>query len=287
MREDYPITELCAIFEVSQSGYYKHISRRPSERKLENEAILKTILKIREEPFKRCYGSPRMTEELRKYGFNCSENRVARIMKGAEIAATAKAAFRPKTTIQDSNASPSPNLIKDQSPSGPGEIMISDITYVATKQGWLYLAVVIDLFSREVIGWSLADHMKTDLLVKASEMAASHTPITQKTIFHSDRGSQYTSKKMRKWLRTRNAKQSMSALGYCYDNATCESFFSTLKRESFPAGCVFATKTDARRQVFKYIETFYNKERIHTSLGNTSPIKYRRNNLKYTNKKLA
>jgi len=256
---------------------------------MENEAILATIMTIREEPFKDNYGSPRMTEELRKHGFDCSENRVARIMAKADIDASAKAAFRPKTTIPDSDASPSPNLIKNKAPSGPGEIVVSDITYIATKEGWLYLAVVIDLFTREVIGWSLADHMKTELLIDAAEKAATHTSITQKTIFHSDRGSQYTSNKMRKWLKTRKAKQSMSALGYCYDNATCESFFSILKRESFPDGCVFKTKAKARQQVFKYIETFYNRERIHTSLGYITPIIFAKIHLnkKNTNLKSA
>ena len=227
-----------------------------------------------------------MTKELRKYGFYCSENRVARIMAKAQIDATAKAAFRPKTTIQDTNAKASPNLIKDQESSQPGEIVISDITYIATKEGWLYLAVIIDLFSRQVIGWHLADHMKTDLLIKAAEKAATHTPINKNTIFHSDRGSQYTSKQMRKWLKTRKVKQSMSALGYCYDNAACESFFSTLKLESFPEGCVFSTKSGARQQVFKYIETFYNRERIHTSLGNLTPINFAKNYLNKQNQKL-
>jgi len=283
LREDFAITELCEIFEVSKSGYYKHFSRQPSQREKENEAILEKIQMIRAEPFKNNYGSPRMTEELRKHGFDCSENRVARIMAEAGIDASAKAAFRPKTTIPDSNASPSLNLIKDLVPRGPGEIVVSDITYIATKEGWLYLAVIIDLFTREVTGWSLADHMKTELLIDAAEKAATQTPITRQTVFHSDRGSQYSSNKMRKWLNARNARQSMSASGYCYDNAACESFFSILKRESFPDGCVFETKTDARRQVFKYIETFYNKERIHTALGNISPIQFAQKHLNKRN----
>lgn len=271
-------------FGVSKSGYYKFSSRDRSHRAIENDTILAAILEIREEPFKDCYGSPRMVEELRKRGFECSENRVARIMARAGIDASPKAAFRPKTTIPDKNALPSPNLIKNITPRNPGEVVISDITYIATKEGWLYLAVIIDLFSREVIGWSLADHMKAKLVIEAAEKASAHTKIDQRTIFHSDRGSQYSSHKMRKWLKAHKAKQSMSALGYCYDNAACESFFSTLKRESFPDGCVFETKTDARRQVFKYIETFYNRERIHTSLANITPIKFAENHL--INKKL-
>lgn len=286
MRDHYTVTELCETLTISKSGYYKYVSRQPSRREIENEAILAAIIAIRKEPFKDNYGSPRMTKVLRKRGFVCSENRVARIMAKAGIDASAKAAFRPKTTIPDSNASPSPNLIKNLTPSSLGEVVISDITYVATKEGWLYLAVIIDLFTREVIGWSLADHMKAELLTDAAEKASAHTPINERTIFHSDRGSQYTSEKMRKWLRTRNIKQSMSALGYCYDNAACESFFSTLKREAFPDGCVFETKVEARRQIFKYIETFYNRERIHTSLENTSPIKFAENHLRKQNQNL-
>ena len=167
---------------------------------------------------------------------------------------------------------PAPNLLESgMVAERPGEILISDITYVATAQGWLYLAVTLDLFSRQVSGWQLAENMETSLVIEAARKATSMRGVGPNTIYHSDRGCQYTSHAMRKWLRDRGMQCSMSAAGYCYDNATCESFFATLKREAFPENCVFDTKAEARQTIFEYIETFYNQRRIHTSLGNRAP----------------
>lgn len=272
MREDYPVIELCDALDLSRSGYYKSRSREMSERDRENGELIEEMKTIHSESYFRAYGSPRMTTELHNRGFTCSENRVARLMSGAGIKARYKTAFRPKTTQQDPDRMPAPNRLgPGRLAERPGEVLISDITYVATAQGWLYLAVTLDLFSRQVSGWHLAENMETSLVVEAAQKAVTLPGVGSDTIYHSDRGCQYTSRTMRQWLRDRGIQCSMSATGYCYDNATCESFFATLKREAFPENCVFETKAEARRTIFGYIETFYNRRRIHTSLGNRAP----------------
>ena len=275
MRDRYTVTELCHALNISRSGYYKSLRAEPSERMRENNRITQEMKRIHKEGFKRAYGSPRMTVELRNRGYSCSENRVARLMAKEGLRARFKSAFRPKTTVQNPGQRPSPNhLAGALPPSRPGEVLVSDITYVATAQGWMYLAVTLDLFSRQVAGWHLADTMETDLVLAAADKAAQRPGVGADTLYHSDRGCQYTSRAMRDWLGRRRMISSMSANGYCYDNATCESFFATLKRESFPTGCTFETKAQARRTIFEYIETFYNPVRIHTALENTTPNQF-------------
>lgn len=272
MRDHYTVSELCEALEVSRSGYYKSLRIEPSERMKENQQLIHEIKQIHEERFKNAYGSPRMTVELRQRGFTCSENRVARLMAREGLKARHKAAFRPKTTVQDPDREPAPNRLAEiGGPSHSGEVFVSDITYVATREGWLYLAVTMDLYSRQIAGWHLAESMETDLVIEAARKAISKTESGPGTIYHSDRGCQYTSRRMRSWLSKQGMLASMSAAGYCYDNATCESLFATIKREAFPSGCVFDTKADARMTIFEYIEAFYNRERLHTSLGSRSP----------------
>jgi len=275
MRDEFSVGELCAALEISRSGYYKSCSRQKSEREYENNQLIEEMEMIHTERFKRAYGSPRMTTELHERGFHCSENRVARLMAKNGLRAKHKSSFRPKTTVQNPERMPAPNRLAGKAPpTRPGEVLISDITYVATTQGWIYLAVTLDLFSRQVVGWHMEESMETTLVLNAADKAATRPGVGEGTVYHSDRGCQYTSGAMRNWLRNRGITQSMSAKGYCYDNATCESFFATLKREAFPADCVFASKADARRTIFEYIETFYNRTRIHTSLGNRSPDQF-------------
>jgi len=188
------------------------------------------------------------------------------------IQARHKAAFRPKTTTQNPAQKASPNVLgATEVPTAPDEVCVSDITYIATREGWLYLAVVIDLYSRAVVGWSIAETMHTTLVTSALTKAMSNLSMGSRPLFHSDRGCQYTSKEFRKLLAHYGLTQSMSAKGYCYDNAANESFFATLKRESFPEGCCFDTKAEARRTIFGYLEAFYNTKRRHSSLGNVSP----------------
>ena len=275
MRDEFTLSELCDALEVSRSGYYKSCKRQKSGQEHENNQLIEEMETIHGEKFKRAYGSPRMTTELHVRGFHCSENRVARLMAKNGLRARYKNAFRPKTTVQDPGRIPAPNRLAGKAaPTRPGEVLISDITYVATAQGWIYLAVTLDLFSRQVAGWHMAESMETSLVLNAAQKASSRLGAGEGTVYHSDRGCQYTSSAMRNWLRERGITQSMSATGYCYDNATCESPFATLKREAFPLNCVFATKAEARRTIFEYIETFYNRTRIHTSLGNCSPEQF-------------
>lgn len=274
MREEgYQVEELCEAFEVSRSGYYAARKRPLPKRAKENEAIVSKIKEIHEDRHLKAYGSPRMTTELQEeHGLACSENRVARLMAKNGIQARHKAAFRPKTTTQDPNQKASPNVLaKTETPSAPGQVCVSDITYVATREGWLYLAVVIDLYSRAVVGWSIAATMHTFLVTSALAKAMATLPPGSRPIFHSDRGCQYTSQEFRKHLALYGLTQSMSAKGYCYDNAVNESFFASLKRESFPEDCCFDTKAKARIAIFDYLEVFYNHKRRHSSLGNISP----------------
>ena len=274
MREDgYQVTELCAAFELSKSSYYAARKRPPSKRAKENEVIVSKIKEIHEDRHLKVYGSPRMTTELQEeHGLSCSENRVARLMAKNGLQARYKAAFRPKTTTQDPTQKASPNILANtEPPSAPGQVCVSDITYVATREGWLYLAVVIDLYSRAVVGWSVAETMHTFLVTSALAKAMSNLPQGTRPLFHSDRGCQYTSKAFRKVIALYGLPQSMSAKGYCYDNAANESFFASLKRESFPEDCCFDTKAKARRTIFDYLEVFYNDKRRHSSLGNVSP----------------
>ena len=173
--------------------------------------------------------------------------------------------FRPRTTVAGSSAAP--NLIKGLEPTGVNQIWVSDITYIATLEGWLYLAIILDLFSRKVVGWKLGESLEADLVVSALQNALTMRTPDRGLYFHSDRGSQYSSQAVRKPLRVIGANLSMSALGNCYDNAKAEAFFSTLKSECLPARQVFASKAVARRELFEDIEIYYNNQRLHSALG--------------------
>lgn len=272
MREKYTVVELCEAFTLSSSGYYKWRVAPTGARRQKNQQLVEQIRDIHADRHMRCYGSPRMTAELKERGLACSENRIARLMKQNDLRARRVRSFRPKTTQRDPEAMPAPNrLAKADKPTQPGRILISDITYVATRQGWLYLAVVIDLFSRCVVGWKLADSMATELVTGAIQSATDRIYIPRGALFHSDRGCQFTSQQMRLFLAKLGVTQSMSAQGYCYDNAACESFFATLKKECFPQNAVFESKQQARMAIFDYLETFYNRRRKHSSIGNLSP----------------
>lgn len=277
---DYSIRELTDLFSASRSGYRYHLLQPMTEsrrRKMEITAEIKTIHK---DPKLRVYGSPRMTEELHARGYAVSENTVADWMREAEIRAKGSRPFKPpKTTTCDPSAKYSPNLIKNRKPKRFGEILVSDITYLRTRQGWMYLAVVIDLYSRAVIGWKLGQRMPASLVTCSLAEAVRAWKIdTRRAIFHSDRGSQYTSEKLRRMLSRLGIDQSMSARGNCYDNATCESFFSGFKRELMPECGYFESTFQAEAAVFEHIEAFYNTRRRHSSLGMKSPIEFINNN---------
>lgn len=272
MREAYLIKELCDALEVSASGYYKWRRAEPGPRVRENRRLIEAMHEIHADRHTRCYGSPRMTLELRERGLRCSVNRVAGLMAREGLRARGRRPFRPRTTQCDRSSVPAPNRLADAPPPmAPGAALVSDITYVATKEGWLYLAVVIDLFSRAVLGWKLGESLETRLVVGALDDALRVCEKPEQGLFHSDRGCQYTSGIFRSRLKHHGLIQSMSAKGYCYDNAFAESFFATLKAESFPDHGVFASKRQARRAIFDYLETFYNRRRKHSSLGYLTP----------------
>jgi putative transposase len=203
-------------------------------------------------------------------------------MRENELAARRKQAFRPRTTVPGKGTAP--NLIKDLEPSGVDQIWVSDITYVATVEGWLYLAVILDLFSRKVVGWKLGETLEAELVETALANALMMRAPDPGLYFHSDRGSQYSSQAVRKPLSVIGANLSMSAQGNCYDNAKAEAFFSTLKTECFPPNQLFGSKALARREIFEYIEVYYNNRRLHSALGYQTPRQFeagyseRRNN---------
>lgn len=274
MRNQYSVSELCVALNLSRSGFYAWVKRKtaPAPRAIENARLKTEIKRIHAHRHMRFYGSPRMTAELNSRGFSCSVNRVARLMRSEGIRARPKKAFRPKTTRPDHAAIPSPNLlVKADFPQRPGEQLVSDITYVSTREGWMYLAVVIDLFSRAVMGWDLSNSLCASGTIRAIERTIKSGRIHSKAIFHSDRGCQYTSQALRQTIALPGWRQSMSAKGYCYDNAFAESYFASLKAESFPEGGVFESRKEARNAIFDYIETFYNRHRRHSSLGMISP----------------
>ena len=268
---EYAIKECCEALGVCRSGYYQWKKAEPTQREQAQAELMKQIRRVFAANKGR-YGSPRVSQALRQDGIECGENRVARLMRENELAARRKKAFRPRTTVAGSGAVP--NLIKDLEPSRVDQIWVSDITYVATREGWLYLAVILDLFSRKVVGWRLAETLEAELVETALANALIMRTPDPGLYFHSDRGSQYSSQAVRKPLRVIGANLSMSGRGNCYDNAKAEAFFSTLKTECFPPNQLFDSKALARREIFEYIEVYYNNQRLHSAIGYQTPRQF-------------
>lgn len=219
------------------------------------------------------YGSPRITKELQYMGIKCSENRVARLMKKIGLKVHFKAKYRV-TTESNHKLPVSPNLLKRNFfTENPNTIWVSDITYIYTQEGWLYLCVILDLYSRKVVGWSTSNRINSALIIDAFLSAVMLRNPPRGLVFHSDRGIQYASKRFRKYLKMFGIKQSMSRKGDCWDNACSESFFSTLKREEVYR-YHFKTRKEAASILFEYIELFYNLKRRHSFIGNVSPVEF-------------
>jgi putative transposase len=272
---EYSVRRMCLVLGVSHSGYYAWRSRPESQRAQANERLL---VRIREEYHlsRKTYGSPRIHAALRKKGVTCSRKRVARLMRLDQIAARRARRRLPHTTQRDPEALPAPNLLnQDFSSPAPDRKWVSDITYIATAEGWLYLAVVLDLFSRRVVGWAMDEHMETSLVQQAWTMALSQRCPSAGLLHHSDQGRQYTSEMYRQSLTAHHCQISMSRSGNCLDNAAMESFFSTLKTEC--ATGPFDNRAQARTTIFEYIEVWYNRQRLHSSLGYLSPAEFERN----------
>jgi putative transposase len=262
---------MCDLLHISRSGYYAWRTRPVSQREMANQQLLDRI-KAAHEANRGCYGSPRIYHEIQDE-IPCSLNRVARLMRQHGI--RAKQAKQYKTTTQQNeNHSHAPNhLAQDFHASQPGEKWCGDITYIWTAAGWLYLAVVIDLYSRRIVGWAMNARMTTQLVKDAFQMAWRQCQPKTALLFHSDRGSQYTSHEFQRLLRACHAKASMSGAGNCYDNAVAESFFSALKME-LVYQAVYLSREEAITDIFFYIEGFYNRQRRHSALGYVSPQAY-------------
>jgi putative transposase len=287
MRVNFSVKEMCEAFNVSASGYWASKSRRPSARQIANDKLLSEIQSIHNHRHTRSYGSPRMTQQLRSAGHPCSKNRVARLMRENGLRARPRRPFRPKTTAPDHAAAPSPNLLLEaECPSRPAQHLLSDITYIPTREGWLYLAVVIDRFSRMILGWQLSDSLQCQIVILALDKALTSGLVNRGAIFHSDRGCQYSAAMFRSRLSKAGLIQSMSATGHCYDNALAESFFASFKNEAFPQSGQFDSRHAASTAVFDYIEAFYNRRRIHTSIGDCSPLDFLNNFFQNQNQSL-
>ena len=271
----FAIEKMCKVFKVSKSGYYHWLNRKPSTRQVDEQQALKLIKEIHEASKSR-YGSPKITYELKKKGVSISRPRVARIMRKARIRSIVDKRFRICTTDSNHNYPVAKNLLnRDFAPENIGKAWVSDLTYIKTIEGWLYLTVIVDLADRKVVGWSLSQTMKTsDTVIPAWKMAITNRPITTNLIFHSDRGVQYACYEFRDVLKIHPlVMQSMSRKANCWDNAVAESFFRTLKTELIhPMEVKSIAKT--KIEVFEFIEIWYNRKRIHASLGYLTPIEY-------------
>jgi putative transposase len=270
--EDFPVQRMCRVLAVGRSGYYAWRQRKPSSRAQANQALLALIAR-EHQASRTTYGSPRIQEALRRKGLRYGRHRIARLMRSHQIVARHKRKWRPTTTQRAPGVLPAPNLLaQDFTASAPNEKWVSDFTYIETRQGWLYLAVVLDLYSRRVIGWSMRATMDTELVLAALRMALRDRQPAAGVLHHSDQGSQYTADAYCAMLNAALAQLSMSRVGNCYDNAVIESFFATLKTEC--ASDPFPTRTLARTTIFEYVEVWYNRQRMHSSLGYLSPVEY-------------
>jgi len=271
-RSCHGVKKMCRVIGASRSGYYRWRKQPQSKRQKENEKILMEI-KESHKNSRRIYGSPRITNELHSKGIRCGKNRVARIMKIHGIVAKAAKKFRA-TTNSKHNLPVAENLVNQNFESDrPNKVWASDITYIPTMEGWMYLAVILDLYSRQVIGWAMSNCLSSGFLINALYQAIGRRKPGKGCIFHSDRGVQYASVDFRDVLKDYSFIQSMSRKGNCYDNAVAESFFHTLKTEHV-YDYRYETRAEATQSIFEYIEMFYNRQRRHSALGYRSPVSF-------------
>ncbi len=270
-RNRYPVRMMCRVLKVSRSGYYDWRGRPESDRSRTDRELTGMIRRIHAES-KGTYGSPRVSAELRDEGYRHGHNKVARLMRIAGLRGCPKTRYKV-TTQRDPSHPVAANLLKqDFTAKAANQRWASDITYLRTRKGWLHLAVVMDLYSRRIVGWSMSARISRHLVIDALTMALDQRCPEGELIHHSDQGSQYTSDDFRDLLQAQRIQCSMSSRGNCYDNAVVESFFGLLKRER--ANQVYLTPDDARADVFDYIECFYNRKRRHGYLGNISPAAF-------------
>lgn len=273
-KKHWPIEAMARLLKVSRSGYYKYCDKQPGKWEKENELLLQAIRTIHLMS-RQTYGSPRVHAELKVQGYSCSRKRVARLMRKAYIVAKMRRFFK-RTTRVDGRRGAAPNLLQQEFSSAlPNQKWVADITYIRTVEGWLYVSIVLDLYSRRVVGLSMGATLQTSLVMQALEQALQRRKPKNDLQHHSDRGCQYTSEAFQKLLDGHGIVCSMSGTGNCFDNAVAESFFHTLKTE-----CVnfvrYETREQAKQSIFEYIERFYNHQRRHSTLGYVSPAEFER-----------
>lgn len=277
-RAHMPVAQSCQLLDVSRSGYYTWCKHTPSVREQANEALAKDIRRLFETNEQR-YGSPRIVLDLREEGKSCSKNRVARLMRSKGLVARATRRFKT-TTCSKKNQRCSPDLVQRRFVAeSPNRLWSSDITYIWTREGWLYLAVILDVYSRMIVGWATSSRIDTDLVCTAVMRAIYTRRPEAGVILHSDRGSQYASNEVLMLAQQHSIQLSMGGTGSCYDNAITESFFHTLKTE-----CVHFESYDSRNEghnsLFEYIELFYNRRRRHSGVGYRTPMQVEQENKK-------
>ena len=273
-RAHHAVSLLCSVLGVSRQAYYAWRARVPSTRELRDRELKALIVEVFDES-RRTYGAPRIAKRLRrKRGQPVATKRVARLMGELGLRGLSRGSKRRGTTVQDTAALAAPDLVRrDFTAAAPDHVWVADITYVRCYDGWLYLAIVMDLFSRKIVGWSMRASLEAEIVSDALAMAVARRRPTTAVVHHSDRGSQYTSLLMGKTLRELGVVASMGARGCAYDNAACESAIGTIKLELVERH-VFASRDVARLRIFDYIEAFYNPLRMHTTLGDLSPDEY-------------
>jgi putative transposase len=271
-REDFPVRLMCRVLDVSSSGFYDWLERPESPRAVENRALVAKIQAIHGDS-RRTYGSPRVHASLQDAGYRIGRNRVARLMRDNAIRARTKRKFRVTTDSRHDHPVAPNRLDRQFEVAAPNTVWVADISYIPTREGWLYLAVVLDLFSRQVVGWAMDQQMPQELTLAALDMAIQRRRPLPGCMHHSDRGSQYAAGDYQKQLAKYGMVCSMSRKGNCWDNAPMESFFHSLKTELVHHRD-YQTRDEARRDIFEYIEVFYNRQRRHSTLGYLSPAQF-------------
>jgi transposase InsO family protein len=269
---EHHLGRMAQVLGVSRSGYYAWQARQSSEREKANQALLEQIRQVHAAS-RQTYGAPRIQAALRQQGVFCSRKRVAHLMRQHQLIGRAPQRRHPHTTQRDPAALPAPNRLNQEfEASLPNRKWVADITYIATAEGWLYLAAVLDLYSRQIVGWAMGEQINAQLVQAALQMAWRQRHPKAGWLHHSDQGRQYTSELYRQCLAAYRGEASMSRVGNCYDNAVMESFFATLKAECAPQP--FASRAQARSAIFEYIEGWYNRVRLHSTLGYLSPLEF-------------
>lgn len=274
MKGEHPIRLLCQLLGVSPSGYYRWCQRRPSKRQRE-DAVLAVRIAAAHRSSRKTYGAPRIVEDLREEGIRTSKRRCARLMRAQGLRGKKKNRGRPRTTDSRHAGPIAANVLAQRpEPTGPNQTWLTDITYLRTAEGWLFLAAILDAWSRRVVGWACSPTLHASLTLAALQDALRRRQPPKGLLHHSDRGSQYVDADYVALLAQAGLERSMSRAGNCYDNAAMESFWSTFKTDTGLDQTVPATRRDAELAVFDYIETFYNPRRRHSSLGYLSPVAF-------------